>query len=865
MIKINVGVQQLGIIQSIELYPYQKGTNILQQLFNKLSFNLDIRKNIQSTIKIDNVEVDINKTIEILEINNYSQVEVFLSKRIIIECDHEHLGSIKYNTDVFDQVNLFRIYLVKNFIKINSCEILIINQEDGTLFQNESWGKYGVYQNIKVRIQITKQQKIIFNQVIKEIKIDIFQPVAKFIHQFKNEQNIEDDIIIFKQQQKQINPDSIYMNLNLSQEQPWEAEIQKDFIFQIQFEQYNKQITVSQNIEVFDLIGIMRQQFKIENTIPLKLEYKLNKQKLDIDNTIKQECVPTCSQLILIKEPSDNKINVLLLNQKTHIKQLERVAINSILGDLDVLINYDKNTECIQYYVGEQMKDKKQNLQQLNLKSECVIKYLIENKQKVEQFEKQKIVQIQLVREPSEENSQIKVIFENMYTKQSKQIMISSTCFINDGLQQVLQNEMIKDTSYYQVYFDQQKLYLQARFNQFNIISNSKLSYFTEFVIFSAFVQGQDLELIVDQNLSILQIEQQFKKQHKINQQLFLKIERLQDKNLSLKQLLQKHKNFQFVFQVSSDIFIQDNQINLCIFLNEINSQIQLQMQNDERGLDICQKIKYNYKLPRNQVIQLYIGERLVNYNETVSLIKNEIIIKNHQLRAQFIYFLSLQFVSSCGLVQKIVKAQLEDTMEQTIINNSINGYNFICKQQLLDIQQKIKELPIENNAIIKFQSNQIILNFQNDQTGEQHKILTYQDESFEKIINNLGVRINQLMYQNQVLDLTSKIKSINYNPNENIIYNEQPNYHEPSDVIQQPQQVKVTVIIGDKNLTYCVSPSMQLSQLKKDVHSKMQKNPDALSKYALKYQGQFIDDQKQLSSFGKANLEFQYTQLYHS
>lgn len=40
-------------------------------------------------------------------------------------------------------------------------------------------------------------------------------------------------------------------------------------------------------MEVFELIRMSRLLFKIENTIPLRLEYKIKKYILDMSNTVK--------------------------------------------------------------------------------------------------------------------------------------------------------------------------------------------------------------------------------------------------------------------------------------------------------------------------------------------------------------------------------------------------------------------------------------------------------------------------------------------------------------------------------------------------------------------------------------------------
>ncbi|CAK68687.1 unnamed protein product (macronuclear) [Paramecium tetraurelia] len=770
-------------MESIEIYPYQTGLNILQLLFNRLNIAKQVRDSLQAILKIDNIQVDINKTIQDLEINLYSQIDVILSKKITIQCVHEFLGTINFATDVYESANKFRVH-ISNLIKIKQCEIQITNSEDGTQFGSECWGKQGVFQNLTVFIQIKKQQQIQYKQQIMEITIDVFQPIAKYINQFKIQQNIDDELITFKLGQLNINPDLLYINLNIPLDQPWDVEFRQEFIYNVAFQnQDNKLITIPGSMEVFDLIRKVRQQFKIENTIPLTLEYKLKKNLLDISNTLNQECIPIYSQLTLIKEPSDNKINILLQNQYS-MKQYERVAVNSTLADLDILINHDKYTETIQYFLEEQIKDKKFNLKQLDLQSECIINYqIIKQDQQQDLYYNQD--QLQDIRQdlhlPSEDMTQITITFQNKYTKSSKQIKISSTCTIMDGFQGIVQTETLKDTKYYKVYFGNQLLDLKWRFDKLNIISNSILNYFTDFVIFQAQVQGQALKVIVDQNLPISSIEQQFKASNNLNQQLQLQNIQPQVKNLSLIEFLKGNNNFKFEFDVQNDMQSQEDIIELCVYVNHVSCCAHINMKQNQTAKALCQIIKYRYQSPRNQVLDLFIGQKKVDENETIYQINNIINQTRSDLRVQFITTLTLQLVNQNGLKQ-IIQAELENTFEFALKKNQIIGTNFTFYNYTIQMHKNIKDLPIENNSIIRYHS-QLLMNFQNARSGTVQKMIAELDESLKSIINKLGVKINRLLYKNQVLDLTSTINSINYNPNENIIFEEQLSYHEASEV----------------------------------------------------------------------------------
>ncbi|CAD8193404.1 unnamed protein product [Paramecium octaurelia] len=786
MIKINVQVKQLNIVESISIQPHQTGQNILHQLFNKLNIAKQDRDSLQSTLKIDNIVADINKTIQDLDINSYSQVDVILSKNIIIQCDHEYLGTINFATDAYESVNKFRIH-ISNLIKIKQCEVQIINSENGNQFGSESWGKYGVYQNIKVYIQIKKHQQILYKEQIMEITIDIFQPIATFINQFKNNKNIDDELITLKYDKTNLNPDLLYINLNMPTDQPWEVEFRQEFIYNIALQDHdNILITLPGSVEVFDLIREARQKFKIENNIPLTLEYKLKKDLLDISNTLKQECIPLYSELTLIKQPPDNKINILLQNEQS-MKQYERVAVNSTLADLDIFINHDKHTETIQYFVEEQIKDRKFNLKQLDLKSECIIKYqIIKQDQQQDLYQDLSKDQLQIIHQnlhmPSEEISQITITFQNKYTKSSKQIRISSTCAIIDAFQDIIQTETLKDSKYYKAYLGDQLLDLKKRFDELNIGSNSIINYFTDFVIFQAQVQGQTLEAIVNQNLPISSIEQQIKTSNNLNQQLYLQDIKPQDKNLSLIEFLKGNKTFKFEFQVENVMQSEEDQIELCVYINRINCCTHLYLKQNQTAKSICQILKSRFQSPRVQVLQFFVGEQQVNENETIYQI-NKLINQTHSnLIVKFKTTLTLQFVNQSGVGQ-IVEAELEHTLERTLKDKQIFGTNFTFNNSPLQIDKNLIDLPLENNFIIRYKSQQLLLIFQNARSGAIQKVQTDLDESFESIINKLGIKINRLIYKNQVLNLTSMVKSINYNSNENIIYEEQLYYHEPSEI----------------------------------------------------------------------------------
>ncbi|CAD8129184.1 unnamed protein product [Paramecium sonneborni] len=222
----------------------------------------------------------------------------------------------------------------------------------------------------KVGLKITKQQKIVLNQQYYEIKIDKFQPIAKIIHQFKSTNKINGDFLIFKNSFGPLNPNEIYNNQYQPLEPLWIGEIQLELVYKINFEQEIKEIRVSKDLYIFDLIRIIRMPSKIDKTISLKLEYKFTNYTLDIKNTIKQECVSPFSSLTLIKEISDNKINIQLVD-----KQAQKNQVVSIYKFEQFMIIRLKKF----FIVCEYIKDRNCSLQQLELKSECIIEYNIQS------------------------------------------------------------------------------------------------------------------------------------------------------------------------------------------------------------------------------------------------------------------------------------------------------------------------------------------------------------------------------------------------------------------------------------------------------------------------------------------------------
>ncbi|CAD8121149.1 unnamed protein product [Paramecium sonneborni] len=870
MIKISVQMEQLKTSQNIEVFPHQKGSNIIQQLFNKLDFDQEIRQIVQSNLFVENVQVDIDKTIEALDINNYSKVEVKLSKKIIIECDHEFLGTIRYETDAFASVNIFKNYLIREIIKINSCEIVIINQQNGNQLDRDSWGKFGIFKNVKIRLIITKIQKIVFNQTNYEMKIDLFQPIAKIIKQFKNTQQLNEECLIFKTNSGPINPDEFYKQLNIP-DIPWVAEITEDFVYKLSFEQQGiKEITVRKDLEIFEVLRLIRTIFKIEKTIPIKLEYKLNGYNLDINNTVKQEYIPSYSQLNIIKEPSDNKINIQLLNRQTQNKQIKRMPINSTLADLDQLINHDKNTQIISYYIDESLKDRKFNLRQLDLQSESIIKYEIESKQEsiIQNEKSQKIQEIEL-HEPSDDFTQIRINFENRQTNKSKQILISCKATVIDGLREVLKTEALKKTEYYIVQFNNQIIDINSRFDVLQIVQDSTLVYYTEYVIFQASVEKKVLEIVVDQNQSISLIEDQFRKQHKIDQSLTLQQINQQNKKETLKQFLIINQNFKFEFKKTIEPPVAViKSIEFSILIKELNQNAQFHINQDDTCIGMCETIKRRFALAKNQVLKLFVGDRLINENESVLQIKNYINQSQKQLIVDWQYTLDLQLESNYG-DKKIIQVQLEETLQHALQAQMIIGDKFTYKSQLLDANRKIKDLPVENNGLIKYQLNFIIVNFENNRTGLQQQLQVQQEETLEELAKRLEVKINAFYHKNQNLDFSTKIRSIQLAANEYIKYDEQEDLHEPSENFSNRIQIRsdqkyVIVLIGQRKLKYQIDQNIRIGSIKKTVYNQIIAGYGLdISKYVLKHQDkQLIDENLIASELDRSPIELQFELL---
>ncbi|CAD8094240.1 unnamed protein product [Paramecium primaurelia] len=875
MIKINVELKQLNMSQQIELQPHQKGANIIQLIFNKLDFGQEIRKSIKGTLKVQNVEVDINQTINALEINNYSKVEIILSKNIIIECDHQYLGSIRYNTDAFASVNQFRNHLIRDYIKINSCQIIIINQQNGTQFGDEAWGKYGIFNNIKVGLQITKQQKIKFNQDVQEVKIDIFQPIAKILHQYMDTINI-DDLITFKINTEYINPDEVYKNLNIPPEQPWNAEILNDYIFRINFEQQGiKKITIEKKKDVFDLIRLVRSTFKIENTIPLQLEYKLTNYILDMNNTIKQECIPSNSYLNLIREPSDNKINILLFNLQNFNKQIERVSLSSTSADLDKLIFHNDKTHEINYYIDNQVIVKTFNLKQLDLRSECIIEYqIVENQKDIQNFSKDSNY-IQDIHQPSDDfsiiqqkiDTQLTINFENKYTNKQYQITIQSSSIVFEALNEILKNETIKDLNYYDVYLNDEKIDKNTRFDNLRIGQNQKLIYSTELIVFQAIVEQLAYTSVVDQNLPIFQIEEQFRKQHNIDQSFSLQLINSESKNESLKQFLNKNKNFIFEFKkIQAQIEPSKNSIKQLVFsikFTDLGQQYTFQISQEKNCLALHESIKNKFKLAKNQVIKVFIGDNLIDQKETISSIQKKINETQQQLTVEFIFFLNIVFENSISKEQKMIEAQLEDTLEQVILKNNIPESNFYYQQKLLSVKKKIKDLPIEDNSKIEYRQMMV---FENHRNGQQFRVEVQPEDTLKIIVDRLGVNIQNIYQGSEILDWSTKIKNIQLNSQEKITFDEPQMLHEPSENFSQiNNQVRVIVTIGDRKLQYNVDSRCQVKDIKKTVFQQMIYDQGAdIDLYNLIYEEKTVDTSQPISNLSKDHeieLKFQLIQ----
>ncbi|CAD8172068.1 unnamed protein product [Paramecium pentaurelia] len=875
MIKINVELKQLNMSQQIELQPNQKGANIIQLIFNKLDFGQEIRKSIKGSLKVQNVEVDINQTINALEINNYTKVEVILSKNIIIECDHQYLGSIRYNTDVFASVNQFRNHLIKDFIKINSCQIIIINKQNGTQFGDEAWGKYGIFNNIKVGLQITKQQKIKYNQDVQEIKIDIFQPIAQILHKYMDTINI-DDLITFKINAECINPDEVYKNLNLPPEQPWNAEISNDYIFRINFEQQGiKKITIEKKKDVFDLIRLVRSTFKIENTIPLQLEYKLKNYILDMNNTIKQECIPSNSYLNLIREPSDNKINILLFNLQNFNKQIERVSLSSTSADLDKFIIHNDNTHEINYYIDNQVIVKALNLKQLDLRSECIIEYQIVEKQKDIQNSSKDFKQIQEIHQPSEDfsiiqqkiDAQLTINFVNKYTNKQYQITIQSSSIVFEALNEILKNETIKDLNCYDVYLNDEKIDKNTRFDNLKIGQNQKLIYSTELIVFQAIVEQLAYTLVVDQNLPIFQIEEQFRKQHNIDKSFSLQLINSESKNESLKQFLNKNKTFIFEFKkILGQTESNKNLIKQLVFsikFTNLGTQYTFQISQEKNCLALHESIKNRFKLAKNQVIKVFVGDKLIDQKETMSSIQTLINETQKQLTVEFIYFLNLVFENSISKEQKMIEAQLEDTLEQVILKNNIPESNFYYQQKLLSVKKQIKDLPIEDNSTIEYRQMMV---FENHRNGQQFRVEVQPEDTLKIIVDRLGVNIQNIYQGSKILDWSTKIKNIQLNSQEKITFDEPQMLHEPSENFSQiNSKVRVIVTIGDRKLTYDVDSSYQVKDIKQTVFDQMIKDQGAdINKYNLIYEEKTVDTSQPIYNLSKDHeieLKFQLIQ----
>ncbi|CAD8201373.1 unnamed protein product [Paramecium octaurelia] len=857
MIKINVIVNQLNTSYSIEVQPNQKGTNILQQLFNKLDLDQEIRKSIQTVLKVQGEVVDSSLTINALQIHNYSQVEVVFSKQITIECEHQHLGQIKFEADAFASINQFRSYLIKNFVNINSCQILVVNLPNGTQLGIDAWAKYGIFKNIKVGLQITNQQKIKFKETIHELEIDIFSTVAKIIAYFKSKFNVNDDIITFKQ----IFPDKLYKEVYVPGENIWIAEEQKEFQFKIIGEsQETKMIKIQKDGSVFDLTKKARECFQLDKTIPIQLKQKLNDNILDINNLLTQEYIQSFSSLYLIREPSDNKINIMLLDKITHKKQIERVDINSTLADLDKFIQPNEN---ISYYVGNDLKDRQSSLSQLNLKSECEIAYKGSMNQKQQSFwfnDQNSIImeQFSAVHQPSEESLTIKFINKN--TKKTDDVIVDTSKTVEQELQKVIMNETISGIRYYKVFLKNEKqVELKTKFESLNLAQNQELYYFTEFQRIQAFIDQARYEIVIDSNSQINQVEQQFRNEHRIDNSLNFELVNSENKTQKLKDFLIKYPNFKFEFKKRQEVKTQAKtsikQLEFCVFIVGLNSPKQLMVPQDSDCQSLFDQIKIQYSLPQNQVIKLMVGEKLIDPKESILETRRIITQTKKQLTAEFLTYLELDFENLTTKRSQNVQANLEDTLEQVALQNKIVGWIFSFQYKELDVGTKIKDQPIENKSKIQYQER--LITFESKKNGQQHEIKVQPEDTLEMLIDRLQVQIQKIYLKSEALELTTKIKEIDLSIGENLIFEDKEELNQPSENFSQIcKDFSFSILVGERKLTYKCEPNLIIGDFKQAIYNEMIKYLDGagINSYCLMWNGDILEDSQIISTICENN-----------